>query len=124
MELNYWVDTECIRAKYNQETQDWIVKVKRGGKSIDLVSKQLVFATGMSGVPNIPEVPGAHLFEGEKILGFIAKVAANLYYDPHFCSKSTIFGKTPCAMTYIFDKNQNLPMLDNAEYRGHIAGLQ
>ena len=28
-------------------------------------TKQLVFATGMSGVPNIPEVPGAHLFEGD-----------------------------------------------------------
>ena len=65
MELNYWVDTECIEAKYNQETQDWNVKVKRGGQTIELVPKQLVFATGMSGVPNIPEVPGAHLFEGD-----------------------------------------------------------
>ena len=47
MELNYWVDTECVRAKYNQKTQDWNVKVMRGDKSIELVPKQLVFATGM-----------------------------------------------------------------------------
>ena len=65
MELNYWVDTECIGAKYIPETQDWNVKVKRSGKTIKLVPKQLVFATGMSGVPNIPKVPGADLFEGD-----------------------------------------------------------
>ena len=65
MELNYWVDTECVTAKYNQKSQDWNVKVMRGDKSIELVPKQLVFATGMSGVPNIPEVSGAHHFEGD-----------------------------------------------------------
>ena len=41
---------------------EWTVEVEREGKPLTLKPKELVFATGMSGKPNIPEVPGADVF--------------------------------------------------------------
>ncbi len=66
MELNYWSSTTCQSAKFDEKKKDWIVKVKRGSKVITLKPKQLVLATGMSAVPNVPEFPGAKKFKGEQ----------------------------------------------------------
>jgi putative flavoprotein involved in K+ transport len=66
MELNYWGSTECKSAKFDDEKQQWVVKVKRGGKTITLKPQQLVLATGQSGVPNIPKFPGAAKFKGDQ----------------------------------------------------------
>jgi putative flavoprotein involved in K+ transport len=64
MELNYWHSTECKRANYDETTQSWTVTVERAGETVVLRPKQLVFATGMSGAPNVPEIPGADTFQG------------------------------------------------------------
>ncbi|MGE5193513.1 MAG: NAD(P)-binding domain-containing protein [Deltaproteobacteria bacterium] len=64
MELNYWQSTECRGAQYHEETQDWSVTVDRGGKTAVLRPRHLVLATGMSGVPNVPQIPGAGTFRG------------------------------------------------------------
>jgi putative flavoprotein involved in K+ transport len=64
MELNYWHSTECHRAEYHEGTQDWTITVSREGKPVFLRARQLVLATGMSGVPNIPHIPGASTFHG------------------------------------------------------------
>ena len=64
MELNYWSSTECLSASYNKDTGEWEVIVRQKGKEITLRPKQLVLATGMSGVPNIPDIPGADTFKG------------------------------------------------------------
>lgn len=64
MELNYWHSTECRGAQYNADTQDWTVTVVREGKTVVLRPKQLVLATGMSGMPNVPQFPGAETFRG------------------------------------------------------------
>jgi putative flavoprotein involved in K+ transport len=64
MELNYWHSTECKSARYDEEKQEWLVVVDRGGETVTLRPKHLILATGMSGVPNIPEVPGAGTFKG------------------------------------------------------------
>ncbi len=66
MELNYWGSTECKSAKFDDKKQQWVVKVKRGGKTITLKPQQLVLATGQSGVPNIPKFPGAAKFKGDQ----------------------------------------------------------
>ncbi len=66
MELDYWASTECISADYDAAGGRWRVKVKREGREITLSPKQLVLATGMSGVPNIPQFPGAESFAGEQ----------------------------------------------------------
>jgi putative flavoprotein involved in K+ transport len=66
MELNYWTQTTCKSAAFDEKTQEWTVQVERGGKTITLKPKQLVLATGMSAVPNIPKFPGAETFKGEQ----------------------------------------------------------
>ncbi len=65
MELNYWASTECESAKYDEAKQEWTVTVKRNGETIVLKPKQLVLATGMSAVPNVPDIPGAKTFKGD-----------------------------------------------------------
>ena len=64
MELNYWTKTECNGASYDDATGEWTVEVVREGKPITLKPKQLVLATGMSGVPNIPTIDGMDSFAG------------------------------------------------------------
>jgi putative flavoprotein involved in K+ transport len=64
MELNYWASTQCVGAAYDETAGEWNVTVKREGKPIQLRPKQLILATGMSGVPNMPEVPGMASFKG------------------------------------------------------------
>ncbi|MEO6409912.1 MAG: NAD(P)/FAD-dependent oxidoreductase [Burkholderiaceae bacterium] len=66
MELNYWTQTTCKSAKYDEATKQWTVQVERAGKPITLRPKQLVLATGMSAVPNTPSFPGADIFKGEQ----------------------------------------------------------
>lgn len=64
MELNYWSSTECIKAKYDEEAKEWEVTVLRDGQTMVLRPKQVVFALGMSGVANVPQIEGADTFKG------------------------------------------------------------
>lgn len=66
MELNYWSNTECESASFDEASGEWTVKVVRDGEPLTLEPKQLVLATGMSGVPNVPHFPGAEEFAGEQ----------------------------------------------------------
>jgi putative flavoprotein involved in K+ transport len=65
MELNYWSGTTCRKATYSEKKGEWTVTVMRGGKTVTLRPKQLVLATGMSAVPNLPKFPGAASFKGD-----------------------------------------------------------
>jgi putative flavoprotein involved in K+ transport len=64
MELNYWTRSECKSATYDEATGEWTLVVDRDGETVTLKPKQLVLATGMSGVPNIPDFPGRDSFKG------------------------------------------------------------
>jgi putative flavoprotein involved in K+ transport len=64
LELNYWSSTQCLSATYDADAQQWTVVVDRNGERVTLHPKQLVLATGMSGIPNVPEYPGAAGFAG------------------------------------------------------------
>ncbi len=66
MELNYWTQSTCQSAKYDEATGEWTVEVDRNGEKVTLRPKQLVLATGMSGRPNIPTLPGQDVFKGEQ----------------------------------------------------------
>ena len=66
MELNYWSSTTAKSAKYDEEAGEWIVVVERDGADVTLRPKQLVMATGMSGKPNVPGLPGMDEFKGEQ----------------------------------------------------------
>jgi putative flavoprotein involved in K+ transport len=70
MELNYWGSSEVTSAQYDETAGAWTVDVlrRRGDgteEQVVLRPKQLVLATGMSGLPNVPEIPGAETFAGE-----------------------------------------------------------
>ncbi|MFK7806025.1 MAG: NAD(P)-binding domain-containing protein [Anaerolineae bacterium] len=65
MELNYWNSTLCKSASYDESTQEWTVNVVRDGEEVTLRPKQLVLATGMSGIPNVPDIPGMETFKGD-----------------------------------------------------------
>ncbi|MFE6511429.1 flavin-containing monooxygenase [Nocardioides sp. NPDC057767] len=66
MEVPYWSSTTATSASYSDEDGEWTVTVTRGGKEITLHPKHLIMATGMSGKPNIPDLPGMDIFEGEQ----------------------------------------------------------
>jgi putative flavoprotein involved in K+ transport len=64
MELNYWSPSLCTRARYDAKKAEWEVAANWEGKPFTLRPKHLVLATGMSGVPSLPEIPGAESFRG------------------------------------------------------------
>jgi putative flavoprotein involved in K+ transport len=64
MELNIWTSSEVTGARYDEAKGAWEVVVDRDGQSITLHPAQLVLATGMSGIPNVIDVPGATTFRG------------------------------------------------------------
>lgn len=65
MELNYWTRSTCQSARYDADKQEWEVTVDRDGEPVTLRPKQLVLATGQSGMPNMPSLPGMDRFKGD-----------------------------------------------------------
>ena len=67
MELDYWSSTTCASARFDEGTSTWEVNVDREGRAMTLRPTHLVLATGMSGVPHIPQVPGAASYTGRLV---------------------------------------------------------
>ncbi len=67
MELNYWGSTECKAARWDPAQQEWQVAVQHKGESVTLRPKHLVFATGMSAMPNLADYPGMSAFKGKQM---------------------------------------------------------
>ncbi len=65
MELDYWTNCEATRASFDEASGTWTVSALRNGDEITLRPTHLVLATGMSGVPNVPDVAGLENFAGE-----------------------------------------------------------
>ncbi len=66
MEVPYWSSTVATSASYSEETGEWTVEVEREGRALTLRPQQLVLATGMSGKPNLPVIPGQDVFRGDQ----------------------------------------------------------
>lgn len=66
MEINYWGSTTAKKASYDEAKSEWTVVVDRNGEEVTLRPKQLVFALGVSGYPNVPKIAGAETFEGDQ----------------------------------------------------------
>jgi putative flavoprotein involved in K+ transport len=66
MEVNYWGSTTAKSASYDESTGEWTLVVDRAGEELTLRPKQLVLATGMSGKPNLPTIPGMERFRGDQ----------------------------------------------------------
>ena len=65
MEVPYWSNTEAKSATWDQAAGQWTVEVEKDGHPMTLRPTHLVFATGMSGKPRMPEVEGLDVFRGE-----------------------------------------------------------
>ena len=63
LELNFWGGATCTGARPDG-AGGWEVTVERHGQSLTLRPRQLVLATGLSGIPNMPAIPGAADFRG------------------------------------------------------------
>lgn len=66
MEVPYWSKSTVRSASFDESSKTWSVTVDRDGESIELTPQQLVFATGMSGKPNVPRFNGMDVFKGEQ----------------------------------------------------------
>jgi putative flavoprotein involved in K+ transport len=66
MEVPYWSRSAVRSASYDPQTARWSVIVDRDGASVELTPAHLVFATGMSGKPNRPVLPGQDVFRGDQ----------------------------------------------------------
>ena len=66
MEVPYWSKTTCLSASFDEAEQRWTVELDRDGERLTLHPTQLVLATGMSGKPSIPVLPGQDVFAGEQ----------------------------------------------------------
>ncbi|MGC3986049.1 MAG: NAD(P)/FAD-dependent oxidoreductase [Pseudorhodoferax sp.] len=66
MELDYWGSAPCRKARFDEASQTWEVEVEREGRTVVVRPRQLVFALGVAGYPNVPAIPGAESFAGEQ----------------------------------------------------------
>ena len=65
MELNYWTATEFEGGAYDEEEGRWSVVLRRAdGTRRTMHPRHVVMATGVSGIPNLPEIPTLRNFGG------------------------------------------------------------
>ena len=65
MELNYWAGTEFEGGGYDEDAGRWHVALRRAdGTRREMRPRHVVLATGVSGIPVMPELPGLTDFRG------------------------------------------------------------
>src|ERR1700733_13595604 len=65
MELNYWTGTEFERGSYDEAQGRWTVVLRRAdGSQRTMHPRHVVMATGVSGIANVPDIPGLKNFTG------------------------------------------------------------
>ena len=66
MELNFWTETEFEGGSYDETEGRWTVTLRRGdGATRTMQPRHVVLATGVSGIPNVPEIDGLKDFAGK-----------------------------------------------------------
>jgi cation diffusion facilitator CzcD-associated flavoprotein CzcO len=65
MELNYWTGTEFENGRCDEADGRWSVILRRAdGSTRTMHPRHVVMATGVSGIPNLPEIPSLKNFSG------------------------------------------------------------
>jgi cation diffusion facilitator CzcD-associated flavoprotein CzcO len=65
MELNYWTGTEFESGAYDEAEGRWSVLLRRTDGSRRMMHpRHVVMATGVSGIPNLPDIPSLKNFAG------------------------------------------------------------
>src|SRR5450432_2900035 len=65
MELNFWTGTEFWGGSYDEQQQRWTVTLRRADGSTRVMHpRHVVLATGVSGIPSLPDIPSLQNFAG------------------------------------------------------------
>jgi Pyridine nucleotide-disulphide oxidoreductase len=65
MELNYWTAMEFEGGKYHEKERLWSVVLRRAdGSKREMHPRHVVMATGVSGIPHVPDIPALSKFAG------------------------------------------------------------
>lgn len=65
MELNFWTGTEFAGGNYDDAAHCWSVRLTRAdGMKREIRPRHIVMATGVSGIPQLPKLPGLEDFAG------------------------------------------------------------
>ncbi|MGE0874040.1 MAG: flavin-containing monooxygenase [Burkholderiales bacterium] len=68
MEIDYWTGTELEHGAYDARAGRWTVSLRRAdGSRRELRPRHVVLATGVSGIPNLPDIPGLDRFAGRLV---------------------------------------------------------
>jgi putative flavoprotein involved in K+ transport len=66
MELNFWTATEFESGTYDEVKGRWNVVLRQGeGSARTMHPRHVVMATGVSGIPNLPDIPSLKNFAGQ-----------------------------------------------------------
>ncbi len=65
LELNYWTGTELVGGVYDEAEQRWTVTLRRDGATQTMRPRHIVMGTGVSGIPNMPDIPSLKDFAGQ-----------------------------------------------------------
>ena len=68
LELNFWTETEFEGGSYDETEGRWTVTLRRADGSRRVMHpRHVVLATGVSGIPNVPDIPGLKNFSGKVV---------------------------------------------------------
>ena len=66
MELNFWTETEFEGGSYDEKEGRWTVTLRRAdGTKRTMHPRHVVLATGVSGIPSVPDITGLKDFAGK-----------------------------------------------------------
>ncbi len=65
LELNYWTATEFLGGRYDEQDGRWSIVLRRAnGARREMRPRNVVMATGVSGIPHLPDIPTLQNFAG------------------------------------------------------------
>ncbi|AQW46739.1 flavin-containing monooxygenase [Streptomyces violaceusniger] len=68
MEINFWGSSTFEHGAYDEDSGTWEARIRRADGSVRVLRPQhVVLATGVSGIPYLPTLPGLDEFQGEVI---------------------------------------------------------
>ncbi|TDR93205.1 flavin-containing monooxygenase [Enterovirga rhinocerotis] len=65
LELNFWTETEFEGGSWDERAEQWTVTLRRAdGSRRTMRPRHVILATGVSGIPNLPDIPTLDRFAG------------------------------------------------------------
>jgi putative flavoprotein involved in K+ transport len=65
MEINIWTSTEFTKGAWDEKAKCWTAEVRRADGTVrTLRPRHVIFATGVSAIPVMPNIPGLDTFKG------------------------------------------------------------